>query len=139
MLSAADVPLSEGSNVAVSHFAGPERIDIMIERKLSKVVRVVPVLIGNLPEGLVLTSPPVAFPETVSVYGAASAVAATDSLFAEPVDISLKKQSFSARVKLNLQGRVLKCDTQVVEVFVAVGAESLGVIEDAPKKPIKSA
>jgi YbbR domain-containing protein len=132
-LSAADVPLSEGSNVAVSRFVGPERIDIVIEKRVSKAVRVVPVLVGRPMEGFALTGPPTAFPETVSVNGAASVVGSTDSLFTEPVDISQRRQSFSARVRLNLEDKALTCGTQVVEVFVGVGAESLGVVEETAK------
>jgi len=131
-LSAADVPLPEGSLVAVSHFPGPDRIDIMVERKISKPVRVAPLLIGSLVEGFALTALPVAVPDTVTIYGAASAVTATDSLFTQPVDISQRRQSFSARVRLNLEEGVFKSDTQAVEVFVSVGPESLGLKEDSP-------
>ena len=131
-LSAADVPTPEGSLVAISHFPGPDRIDIMIEKKISKAVRVAPLLVGTLIEGFALTAPPVAVPDTVTIYGAASAVTATDSLFTRPVDISQRRQSFSARVRLDLQERVFKSTTQVVEVFVSVGAESLGLKQDSP-------
>ncbi|MCX5800257.1 MAG: CdaR family protein [Candidatus Eisenbacteria bacterium] len=132
-LSAADVPLPEVSGVVVTHFAGPERIDIVIEKRISKAVRVIPVLVGDLAEGLGLTAQPVALPESVSVNGAASVVASTDSLLTAPIDVSQKRQSFSTKVRLDLQGKALKCDAQVVEVYVEVGAESLGVVGEVPE------
>jgi len=131
-LSAADVPLPEGSNVIVSHFAGPERIDIVIERKLSKPVRVAPLVAGSPAEGFAVSAPPVAVPETVSVNGPASLVAPIDSLLTEPVDISQRRQPFSTKVKLSLQNKALRCDTQVVEVFVEILPESLGAVEETP-------
>jgi YbbR domain-containing protein len=136
-LSAADVSLPEGSNVAVSHFLGPERINIQIEKRVSKAVRVIPLLVGSPLKGFALKAPAVAFPETVSVDGAASVVGSIDSLLTVPIDVSERRQSFSAKVKLDLENKAVVCDTQVVEVFVKVGAESLDVIEKLPK-PIKS-
>jgi len=136
-LSAADVSLPEGSNVVVSRFLGPERINIQIEKRVSKAVRVVPLLVGNPSKGFALNAPAVAFPETVLVGGAVSVVDSIDSLLTAPINISQRRQSFSAKVKLDLENKTVTCDTQVVEVFVKVGAESLGVVKKL-SKPIKS-
>jgi YbbR domain-containing protein len=134
-LSAADVSLPEGSNVAVSHFLGPERINIRIEKRVSKAVRVVPLLVGSPLKGFALKAPAVAFPETVSVDGASSVVDSIESLLTWPINISQRRQSFSAKVRLDLENKAVTCDRQMVEVFVKMGAESLGVVEESSKPP----
>jgi len=133
-LSAADVPIPEGSNVAISHFAGPARIDIMIERKISRPIRVVPLLTGIPGAGFSIRPDPSADPDSVVVSGASSLVSAVDSLLTEPVDVSQRRQSFSARAKILLPSKALKCSAQFVQVFVPVNPESLRITPEAKKK-----
>ncbi|UCF78680.1 MAG: YbbR-like domain-containing protein [Candidatus Eiseniibacteriota bacterium] len=122
-LSAGDVPFPEESDVSVSHFGGPSRIDILIERKISRAVPVAPVLVGELPQFFGLTEAPTVYPATVVVTGAASAVSKVDSVYTEPIDLSGKRQSFSTRTRLDAAGGSFSCDVEVVEVFVALAGE----------------
>ena len=124
-LSSGDVPVPPGSNLLVTHFAGAERLDILIERKMSKEVRVVPLVSGKPPQGYVLSGSPTAAPESTTVTGPASIVSLTDSLYTEPVDVSARKADFSQRVKLDAKGKPYTSSASAVEVFVSIEAESL--------------
>jgi YbbR domain-containing protein len=122
-LSAGDVPVPEGSDVAVSHFAGPDRVDILIEKKVSRAVPVVPLLSGEPAEGFYIAERPTAQPEAVSVTGPASRMSAVDSVYTNAIDVSGRKQSFSLKVRLDTMDGVLSCDSDIVEVFVLVANE----------------
>jgi YbbR domain-containing protein len=124
-LSSGDVPVPDGSNLLVTHFAGPEQMDILIERKMSKRVRVLPLVSGRPPQGHVLAGLPTAAPESTTVTGPASIVSLTDSLYTEPIDISARRESFSQKVKLDTKGKPYTSSSSGVEVFVSMEPESL--------------
>ncbi len=124
-LSSGDVPLPAGSNLLVTHFAGPEQLDILIERKMSKQVRVMPLVLGRPPEGYVLAGEPTASPESTSVTGPASVVSLTDSLYTEPIDVTARRESFSQRIKLDVKGKPYTSSAAAVQVFVGIEPESL--------------
>jgi YbbR domain-containing protein len=129
-LSSGDVPIPAGSNLLITHFAGPEGMDILIERKMSKRVLVVPVVSGRPPSGFVLTGLPTAAPDSSTVTGPSSIVSLTDSLYTEPVDVSARRASFSQRVKLDTKGKHYASSSATVEVFVTVEPESLATATD---------
>ena len=133
-LSSGDVPVPAGSNLLVTHFAGPEELDILIERKMSKQVRVVPLVSGKPPHGYVLTGHPTAFPESTTVTGPASVVSLTDSLYTEPLDVSARRASFSQRVRLDAKGKPYTSSVSAAEVFVSIEAESLATPADSAVK-----
>ncbi|KPJ60080.1 MAG: hypothetical protein AMJ46_08175 [Latescibacteria bacterium DG_63] len=124
-LSAGDVPVPEGSDVAVSHFAGPSQIDIVIERKISATVPVIAILTGEPAEGFCVVEAPTVFPESVVVTGPVSAVSAVDSVYTNPIDVSGRKQSFSVKAGVDRAGGRFSCDNEIVEVFVIVTAGGL--------------
>ena len=130
-LSSGDVPVPAGSNLLVTHFAGPEELDILIERKMSKQVRVVALVSGKPPRGYVLTGRSTAAPESTTVTGPASVVSLTDSLYTEPVDVSARRESFSQRVRLDAKGKPYTSSVSVAEVFVNIEAESLAAPADS--------
>lgn len=125
VLSSGDVPVPAGSNLLVTHFAGAEHLDIVIERKMSKQVRILPLIAGRPPQGYVLTGPPTAVPESTTVSGPASIVSLTDSLYTEPIDVSARSESFSQRVGLDLEGKPYTSSESLVEAFVSIEADSL--------------
>jgi YbbR domain-containing protein len=126
-LSAGDVPIDDVSEVAVTHFAGPEQVDIYIERKLSKSVRIVPVISGKASEGVVLLGTPTVSPESTIVTGPASLVSAMDSLCTEPIDISERREAFSLKVNLDLKTKPFTASQPSADVFVELEAESMDV------------
>jgi YbbR domain-containing protein len=130
-LSSGDVPVPAGSNLLVTHFAGPEHLDILIERKMSKQVRVLPALLGRPPDGFVLTDSATASPESTTVTGPASVVSLTDSLYTEPIDVTTRKASFSQRAKLDVKGKPYTSSASAVQVFVGIEPESLAASADS--------
>ncbi len=122
-LSPGDVPVGEGLEVAVSHFAGPNLVDILIEKKVSRYLPVAPVRSGKPAAGFRVVERPTVRPESVLVTGPASRVSQVDSIHTGTIDLSERKQSFSVRVRLDTMDGVLRCDREVVEVFVPVAAE----------------
>ncbi len=130
-LSSGDVPVPAGSNLLVTHFAGPERLDILIERKMSKPVRVLPQVLGRPPHGYVMTGPATASPESTTVTGPASVVSLTDSLYTEPIDVTARKAPFSQKVRLDARGKLYTSSAAAVEVFVDIKPESLAASADS--------
>ena len=130
-LSSGDVPLPAGSNLLVTHFAGPEQLDILIERKMSKQVRVMPLVLGRPPQGYVLTGAPTASPESTSVTGPASVVSLTDSLYTEPIDVTARREPFSQRVRLDVKGKPYTSSATAVQVFMSIEPESLAASVDS--------
>jgi YbbR domain-containing protein len=126
-LSAGDVPIEDASEVAVTHFAGPEQVDIRIERKLSKSVRIVPVVTGKAPKGVVLLETPIVSPESTVVTGPASLISAMDSLCTEPIDISERREAFSLKMNLDLKTTPFTASEPAVDVFIKLEAESVNV------------
>jgi len=133
-LSSGDIPVPAGANLLVTHFAGPDQLDIVIERKMSKQVRVTPLVSGKPPEGYVLTGYPTAVPESTTVTGPASVVSLMDSLYTEPLDVSARRASFSQRIKLDAKGKPYTSSLSAAEVFVSIQAESLAVPADSAEK-----
>jgi YbbR domain-containing protein len=130
-LSSGDVPLPEGSNLLVTHFAGPEQLDILIERRMSKPVRVLPRVLGRPPRGYVLVEPATVAPESTIVTGPASVVSLTDSLYTEPIDVTARKAPFSQKVRLDAKGKPYTSSASAVEVFLDVRPDSLAASADS--------
>jgi YbbR domain-containing protein len=128
-LSVGDVPVPEGSDVAVSEFAGPDRIDIVIERKISRTVPVAPLLEGGLSQGLLVDMDLRVNPPEVGVTGPASVVSTLDSIYTAPIVLSGRRGTVSVRAGLDKSGKALHFDRDFVEVVVNTIADSLGAAE----------
>ncbi|MFH0777849.1 MAG: YbbR-like domain-containing protein [Candidatus Eisenbacteria bacterium] len=126
-LSVADVPVPDGFNVSIVRFGAVGPIDIVIERKLSRAVPVVPVFTGRPAQGFVLDGQGGVSPDFVVISGPESLVASLDTLFTLAVDVSEKRQPFTARAGLDTRGVAVTTAPDVVEVFVAVQPESSSV------------
>ncbi len=125
-LSAADVPVGEDSGVMVTHVPDPVRIDILIERKLTKTVPVFPVIEGEALPGVFLAKAPLSTPESTTVTGPESVVSGIDSVYTEPIDISRRREPFSLTVRLDPRGRTFTTSVSSVDVFVELEAETMG-------------
>jgi YbbR domain-containing protein len=133
-LSSGDIQVPAGSNLLVTHFAGPDQLDIMIEKKMSKQVRLVPLVSGKPPQGYVVEGNATAVPESTTVTGPASIVSLMDSLYTEPVDVSARRSSFSQRARVDAKGKPYTSSAPAAEVFVSIEAESLSAAADTSAK-----
>ncbi|HEX7077756.1 MAG TPA: CdaR family protein [Candidatus Eisenbacteria bacterium] len=87
--------------VDVTEIYEPRSIDVEVEARATKRVRVVPRIVGNPPAGLHLAGPPEATPDSVLVQGAASVVAALDSIATLPVDITEERERIQRQVEID--------------------------------------
>ena len=97
------IPAELVKGVTVTEVLDPRTIDIRVEPRLSKRVRVVPRVLGEPAPGHRLGGDPRATPDSVQVTGAASVVTAVDSLLTLPVDISGERARIQRQVELVLE------------------------------------
>jgi len=95
------IPPELSKSLDVAEIYEPRTIDIEIEAKATKRVRVAPLLVGVPPRGFALAGPVVATPDSVVVQGAASVVAALDSVCTLPVDITEEREKIQRQVEID--------------------------------------
>jgi hypothetical protein len=79
-----DLPIAE-DGLTVSHFLGPQMIEMQIDRVLERIVPVAPRIDTALPAGVHWGGEWIATPDRVIVHGPRSVVAKLDSLHLAPV------------------------------------------------------
>lgn len=95
------IPPELSKAIDVVEMYDPRTIDVQVEPKLTKRVRVAPLLIGTPPPGYRLAGPAEATPDSVLVQGATSVVAALDSVGTLPVDIGGEREKIQRQVDID--------------------------------------
>jgi YbbR domain-containing protein len=87
--------------VAVTEVLEPRTVELSIEPKSVKRVRIVPSLSGEPAAGYRLAAAATVFPESVEVRGPRSAVDALDSMRTLPIDIAGEREKIQRQVELD--------------------------------------
>lgn len=95
------IPPELSKAIDVVEMYDPRTVDVQVEPKATKRVRVAPLLIGTPPPGYRLAGPPEATPDSVLVQGAATVVASLDSVSTLPVDIAEERERIQRQVDID--------------------------------------
>lgn len=95
------IPPELSKSLDVTEIYEPRSIDVQIEPKATKRVRVAPLLVGTPPPGFRLDGPPRAMPDSVIIQGAVSLVSAIDSVSTLPVDIAEEREKIQRQVDID--------------------------------------
>jgi hypothetical protein len=87
--------------VEITEVAEPRTIELQVESKVEKWMRVVPRIVGEPASGWRVEGPATAEPESVLVSGPWSAVWASDSLGTLPVDITEEREKIQRQVSVD--------------------------------------
>jgi len=107
MITAEDViakaiPAEMTKLVTIREVLEPRTVDIEIQPRSVKTVPVVARVVGTPVPGYRLLAPPTANPDSVRLEGPASILAATDTLFTLPVDITGERERIVRQVDFDL-------------------------------------
>ncbi|HPI89269.1 MAG TPA: CdaR family protein [Spirochaetota bacterium] len=98
--------------------SGVKKISLTVERKIEKRVRVIPKIVGNVPEGYVIGKYSVE-PEFIMISGARSLVENTESLFTSNISIEGETDQIVREVEIN-RDNLTNIDTSENEVKVTI-------------------
>ncbi len=98
----------------------PSSVKVTTAETVTKIVRVVPVVAGELEKGYHIKSIEVA-PQTVIIEGIRSEISRISSLKTEPVDVTGLNETVTQDAKLDLAGRNIRSKRGVVSVRVVIG------------------
>ena len=87
--------------VDVTEVLEPRAVDLIIEEKLSRQVRLVPRVIGSPVAGYRIVRPVTVAPESVLVRGAKSVVAPLESLRTLPIDITGEREKIQRQIDVD--------------------------------------
>ena len=119
--------------VAVTEVLEPRTVDLVIEPKREKRVRVAPRLNGSPAPGYTLDGPAAADPESVQVRGPRSVVAPLDSVATLPVDITGEREKIQRQVEIDTGPLRLSVEPRRCLVTVRFArAGSDGTTPDSP-------
>jgi YbbR domain-containing protein len=88
VLSGSDIIIPPNLEVTVVDVVAPKVLDLELDSKYAKMIRVVPVYSGALAAGLALSGPPTVEPEQIQVTGPRRVLAGLDYINTLPIDIS---------------------------------------------------
>lgn len=97
------IPAEFAKTLTVTEVLDPRSIDVRVEPRVTRMVRVVPRVLGEPAPGYRLESDPQAAPESVRVTGPASVVGGLDSLLTLPVDIAGERARIQRQVDVVLE------------------------------------
>jgi YbbR domain-containing protein len=97
----------------------PSSLKITTEETVSKVVRVYPVITGELERGYYVRSIHIV-PQTVVIEGVRSAVRKVNKLKTEPLDITGITETFSQDMKLDLKGKNIRAKPDFIKIRLNV-------------------
>lgn len=130
--SVADVVLPAKARYAVDRILEPVAMDLHIDRRIHRSLRVRPVLTGDVAAGYCVAREPHAEPATVDCRGAASVLLKLGEVATRPVDLEGQQAPFTRQVDLAFDGRLVACDPSFVEVDVEVEKLRTRALLDAP-------
>ncbi len=117
-LSAADLPLPEGVELAVDRIVSPRTLELNVEPRIRRELPVAVRVEGTPIGGVIWNGEVTVRPPTAQVSGAESKVAAMDSLHAQPVNLGGKRDTVRADVVLQPLPDWCVADPQQFEVIV---------------------
>jgi len=120
ILSGADIVVPPNLNVVVADVVEPKVLSLEIDSRVSKMVRVVPVYSGELPDGFELSAPPEVEPDRVRATGARRVLAGVDYVNTEPVDVSGMKKPRTVEASLDVGSLHVAVDPPRVRVSFPV-------------------
>lgn len=117
------IPAELAKGILVSEVLDPRTVDVRIEARVSKRVRVVPRVVGDPASGYRQDGDAFAAPDSVTVSGPASVVAGIDSLVTLAVDIAGERAKIQRQVDLVLEPGGLTADPRRCLVVVPLARE----------------
>jgi YbbR domain-containing protein len=123
------IPAELSKSLDVTEVVDPRTIDITIEPRRARTVLVTPRVIGISPSGYAIDGFAEVEPDSVRVGGAASAVAALDTVYTLPVDITGEREKIQRQVPLDLGPSSLTAEPRRFLVTIRIAraaAESSG-------------
>jgi YbbR domain-containing protein len=97
------IPAEFAKAITVTEVLDPRSIDVRVEPRVSRMVRVAPRVLGEPSPGYRLDGVPRATPDSVRVSGPASLVGGLDSLLTLPVDIAGERARIQRQVDVVLE------------------------------------
>jgi len=101
----------------------PSSVRITFEETKTRVVRVIPVVVGQPARGYVIKSI-AAEPQTVVIEGIQSETARINVIKTEPFDITGINETIKQSVRLDLTGRKIRAKNDTVEVNLTIGLKA---------------
>lgn len=98
----------------------PSSVRITFEETKARIVRVIPVIVGQPARGYVIKSI-AAEPQTVVIEGIQSETARVNAIKTEPFDITGINETIRQSVKLDVTGRKIRTKNDTVEIKVSIG------------------
>ena len=117
------IPAELAKGIVVAEVLDPRTVDIRVEPRVEKRVRVVARIVGDPAAGYRRDGDPVATPDSVTVSGPASVVAGIDSLVTLAVDIAGERARIQRQVDLVLEPGGLSADPRRCLVVVPLARE----------------
>jgi hypothetical protein len=117
------IPAELAKGVLVSEVLDPRTVDVRVEPRVEKRVRVVPRVVGSPAAGYRLDGEAAATPDSVTVSGPASVLAGIDSLVTLAVDIAGERAKIQRQVDLVLEPGGLSADPRRCLVVVPLARE----------------
>ncbi|UCH82773.1 MAG: hypothetical protein JSW50_09860 [Candidatus Latescibacterota bacterium] len=110
----------------------PIVVDVILERRVSKRVRVAVSLAGNLQGDQLLSSVPEAVPGWVVMTGPESALTPLEKVFTKPIDLSKIKESVQREVELEFDRGDFECEPPAVTVAIRLGVRTTRLLANIP-------
>ena len=98
----------------------PSSIKVLTEETLTKVVKVVPFIIGELGKGFYIKSVE-SSPQTVEIEGIRSEINKVPNIKTEPFDVTDLNEKTTQDLKLDLTGRNIRTKVNDVKVTIIIG------------------
>jgi YbbR domain-containing protein len=111
----------------------PMSIDLLLERLVSRRVKVTLSTAGAIPEDFVLLDGSLSItPSWVSISGPSSAVQHVNSVTTEALDLSRIRESFDRDIPIAIEDKRFQCDPEQVTVSVRVDERGERVLANVP-------
>lgn len=130
--TAADVVLPPKARYSVDRILEPTALDLHLDRRVQRELRVRPVLAGAVVPGYCVLRDPHVEPQSVDCRGAASVLLKLGEVVTRAVDLNGRQYSFTQQVDLAVDGHLVACDPTFVEVDVEVEKLRTRALLDAP-------
>jgi YbbR domain-containing protein len=131
-LSVSDVVLPPDVEPRKVRIVSPLLVDVTLERLLTKRVRVVVSLAGDLPGNQLLSSIPEAVPGWVMITGPESVVGRMDKVSTGLIELDRIRVSGEREVALEVDGAVVSCQPEKVRVGLFVSERGRRVLANIP-------
>ncbi len=97
----------------------PSSVEVVIEETKRKIVKVIPVIIGEIPRGFYIKSINVS-PANVEIEGRKTEISKINHIRTEPLDISGLKETLTQGLKLDFSGKNIRANVTDIKVKVEI-------------------